>query len=140
MRQTLTLLPLLTVVFFIGGCDRLSDKDRMDMIAKCDSEARKKFPELSQVSETGRTTSSVSTHYSFTENRCYALEKKEVVSDVLNVHNIYWTLYDGLTKQEIVKTGKSKIFSKGYANGEGLESLVTASDGEATINRLMSSP
>ena len=140
MRQTLTLLPLLTAVFFIGGCDRLSDKDRMDMIAKCDSEARKRFPELSEVSEIRSTTSSVSTHYSFSENRCYALEKKDVVSRVFDVHNIFWTLYDGLTKQEIVSTRKSTKFLIGNADGEGLGPSATASDGEATISRLMSSP
>ena len=140
MRETLKLLPLLAAVFFIGGCDRLSDKDRMDMIAKCDSEARKKFPELSEVSEIRSTTSSVSTHYSFSENRCYALEKKEVASRVFGVHNTFWTLYDGLTKQEIVSTRKSMKFPIGYADGEGLGPSATASDGEATISRLMSSP
>jgi hypothetical protein len=110
------------------------------MIAKCDSEARKKIPELSQVSETRSTTSSVSTHYSFSENRCYALEKREVVSVVFGVHNTFWTLYDGLTKQEIVSTRKSTKFPIGNADGEGLGPSATASDGEATISRLMSSP
>jgi hypothetical protein len=140
MRQTLKLLPLLAAVFIFGGCDRLSDKDRMDMIAKCDSEARKKISELTRVSQTIRTTTLVSTHYSFSVNKCYALEKKEVVSDVFDVHNTWWTLFDGLTKQEIVKTGKSKILPKGYAVGEGLGSSATATDGEEMINRLMSSP
>lgn len=140
MCETLKLLPLLTAVFVIGGCDRLSDKDRMDMIAKCDSEARKKFPELSEASEIARTTSSISTHYSFSKNRCYALENRQVVSRVFDVHNIFWTLYDGLTKQEIVSARKSVKFPIGQADGEGLGPSATATDGEEVISRLMSSP
>ena len=105
MRKTLTLLPLLTAVFFIGGCDRLSDKDRMDMIAKCDSEARKKIKERS---EQGRhrggdwyEDTTVSTHYSFSEKRCFALEETFLLADRGGSTR---TLYDGLTKKELIRT------------------------------------
>lgn len=63
-----------------------------------------------------------------------------MVSSVFGVQNRFWTLYDGLTKQEIVKTATSIKDPEGYAEGKDLGANALAKDGEEVIRRLMSSP
>ena len=151
MRETLKLLPLVTAVFFFGGCDRLSDKDRMDMIAKCDSEARKKIKERS---EQGRhrggdwyEETTVSTHYSFSEKRCFALQETFLLDDRGGSSR---TLYDGLTKKELIRTQhmkKNARVEEVYISSNSIELTFTQNtefgryvQADSEIDRLMSLP
>ena len=130
-------------IFAFAGCERLSELDRMELTVKCDTYARKKIPEPvgGVIKIPGVTvSSSVTTHYSFLAKRCYALEKREVINPDMGVHNYFWTLYDGLTKQQLVSTAKSIKDMNGNARGQGLEAGASAKDGEEVIERLMKSP
>jgi len=93
------LFVLMGISVGLSGCDRLSEKDKMEMVAKCDSEAREKIKE-----ETGATgafswTISVESHYSFSDKQCYALKTR---TD--NMPSTTKTLYDGLTKKMLLET------------------------------------
>lgn len=99
----------LSSVVFLSGCDRLSEKDRMEMIARCDSEARKKLQEESITDLHGSGSITVETHYSFEEKKCYALsrtqysiERNDYRKQPAQIIYIY-SLYDGLTKKELLR-------------------------------------
>jgi len=98
------LFVLMGISVGLSGCDRLSEKEKMDMIAKCDSEARKKFKEESYSGDAVSLSVSVETHYSFVDKQCYALVKK--VISVGGPNSIQRTdiLFDGLTKKELLNT------------------------------------
>jgi len=98
---------LLSVSVFLSGCERLSEKDKMDMIAKCDAEVRKKFEEKSELTELGSERISVETHYSFQDKQCYGLVKtsysfKDGGKRSAVGHSQEWILFDGLTKKELL--------------------------------------
>jgi len=106
------LLALLCCSVGLSGCERLSEKDKMDMIAKCDTEARKKIKERSEEGRYPRggnwySDTTVTTHYSFSEKRCFALEETDYRDDTYHKGR---ALYDGLTKKMLIRTdhkGKS---------------------------------
>lgn len=116
-----TLLAILCCLSF-SGCDRLSEKDKMDMIAKCDSEARKGINEGS--SQQGGTSYvvKVTSHYSFEENKCYGLKK--TVETVFNPETFKFvlreetvSLYDGLGKTDMLSASCAMNF-RGVGKGE----------------------
>jgi hypothetical protein len=92
---------VLLLAFPSVGCDRLSEKDKMEMIAKCDSEARKKFSEKFESDSAGYSSIEVETHYSFDEKFCYALVKEQF--SVLSQSTTFTeALYNGLTKKQLL--------------------------------------
>ena len=102
--KNLTVFAALLFTLSSVGCDRLSEKDKMAMIAMCDSESRKKIKEEAEGRQlpNGRyqlQKTTVTTHYSFSEKRCFALE----TTDVTSPYSISRTLYDGLTKQLLIE-------------------------------------
>ena len=99
----------------LSGCDRLSEKDKMDMIAKCDVETRKKITEEAKSIGGLQWSTVVETHYSFSDQRCYVLETR-----MDNIPSTSKTLYDGLTKRELLYVTYGK-------NGAGYPSIVTGS-------------
>ena len=100
-----TLLVALFLPLSFSGCDRLSEKDKMDMISKCDTEARKKFDEKSEPTAFTVTTSEIVTHYSFKDQACYAHEtivQRTLTQNYTTSYTYYsQALYDGLTKKEL---------------------------------------
>jgi len=102
------LLALLCCSAGLSGCERLSEKDKMDMIAKCDTEARKKFEETGEPNAFTVTTREIVTHYSFKDQACYAHETSLQHKFAQNYTTDYMyhgqALYDGLTKKELVIT------------------------------------
>lgn len=136
----------------LTGCDRLSEKDKMDMIAKCDSEARKKIKERSEQGRYPRggdwySDTTVSTHYSFSEKRCFALEETSVIAEAYKQTR---TLYDGLTKKQLIWTTYSAKgrFGEEYNSSTDSIGLLYKSDtdvgkryeADSEIDRLMSLP
>ena len=99
----------------LSGCDRLSEKDKMEMITMCDAEGRKKSddhalpdygPQLKSDSERNRAVTT-NTHYSFSDKKCYALrEELETLHDesTLELVRSYEVrvLYDGLTSDTLL--------------------------------------
>lgn len=98
-------LVMLSASIFLSGCDRLSEKDKMDMIAKCDTEARKKFEEKSEPTAFTMTTREIVTHYSFKDRACYAHEtvvQRTLTQNYTTSYTVFsQALYDGLTKKEL---------------------------------------
>ena len=106
-------LALLACGVFLSGCDRLSEKDKMEMIAKCDSEAREKIKEDTGTTGNLSWTTIVETHYSFSEKQCYALKTR---TD--NLPSTKKTLYDGLTKKMLLETNACcGYWDAGYSIG-----------------------
>lgn len=108
-----TLLAILCCSVGLSGCDRLSEKEKMDMIAKCDSEARKKFEEQPGSGDTVSRSVSVETHYSFVDKRCYALVKEVLSIDGTSFISRTDTLFDGLTKKQLLFTACSSDEKEG---------------------------
>ena len=97
------LLVTLSFSLLLSGCDRLSERDKMEMIAKCDSEARKKLKEVYEADHRGSVSVKVETHYSFGDRKCYALERTVLTLTQTSETSYREILYDGLTKQELLK-------------------------------------
>jgi len=113
---------ILSVSVLLSGCERLSEKDKMDMIAKCDTEARKKsddhkdrqFPTARFKDQDPLITTE--THYSFSDKKCYGLRKElvdkyqENTFDLLSSYEVE-ILYDGLTSETLLYTNCSRDVS-----------------------------
>jgi len=151
------LLVLLCCSAGLSGCERLSEKDKMDMIAKCDTEARKKFTEQNESDYSGNSINrEVSTHYSFSDSRCYALEDQAVfvVLPDYNKKTFTYTLYDGLTKSKLllasctvdeIKKINECLDDGGYAMGtlvsENMEKRsISYKEGREIIDQRMNRP
>ena len=136
-------LVVLCVGIILSGCDRLSEKDKMEMIAKCDSEAREKIKEDTGTTGNLSWTTIVETHYSFSDKQCYALETR---TD--NLPSTRKTLYDGLTKKTLLETRECCGYSDaGYSIGplsaEGKKNdkdLVPYKEGVRIIEERMNRP
>jgi len=99
------LLALLCCSVGLSGCERLSEKDKMDMIAKCDTEARKKFKEKSERDFSGNSlTVEVTTHYSFSDSQCYALKETSIFTGSSFIQFEY-SLFEGLTEKNLLTAG-----------------------------------
>jgi len=154
------LLALLCCSVGLSGCERLSEKEkleteraRLDTIAFCDSEARKKFQEDFNVESLGSSQTELITHYSFQDKKCYALEKR-TLSLRSGYESYRNTLYDGLTKQELGMTtcsvnseGNECLSGGGFSTGipeiEGAKNaagLVSYVEGMKVIDARMSKP
>jgi len=121
------LLALLCCSVGLSGCERfseerLSEKDKMDMIVTCDTEARKKsddhkdhqFPTARFKDQDPLITTE--THYSFSDKKCYGLRKESVFKyqentfDLLSSYEVE-ILYDGLTSETLLYTNCSRDVS-----------------------------
>ena len=134
---------LLSLSVFLSGCDRLSEKDKMEMIAFCDAEGRKKSddhalpdygPQLKSDSERNRVVTT-KTHYSFSDKKCYALrEELEALYDesTLELVRSYEVrvLYDGLTSDTLLVATCTRAIEWG--------NMETCMLGGAAIGRLSS--
>lgn len=101
----------------LGGCDRLSEKDKMEMIAICDTIARRQIKEEEKIEQTLVYVSrsvTLETHYSFGDSKCYALETSTLF--IFGGDNpskstpsliISETLYDGMTKEKLLRVGSA---------------------------------
>ena len=105
---------------FVGlsGCDRLSEKDKMEMITMCDTMARRQIKEKEETEQTLVYISKsveLKTHYSFKDSRCYALASSTtfMTGGSNPVENLTVmtseTLYDGLTKEELLRVGSTNL-------------------------------
>lgn len=113
-------LMVFAVMFFSlasVGCDRLSEKDKMEMIAMCDTMARRQIKEKEETEQTTLVyisrSAKIETHYSFKESKCYALETYTLLitggdNPVENFTVMTSkTLYDGLTKEKLLRVGSA---------------------------------
>jgi len=153
------LLALLCCSAGLSGCERLSEKDKMDMIAKCDTEARKKFKEQSERNSKGSYINvEVSTHYSFSDSQCYALEENVSYVALPDFKKRYfkYSLFEGLTKKELltasctvdeIKNTNECLEGGGYSTGilvneiyEREKRTVRYKEGREMIEARMSKP
>lgn len=111
------LFVLMGVSVGLSGCDRLSEKDKMEMITMCDTMARRQIKEKEETEQTTLAyisrSAKIETHYSFKESKCYALETYTLLitggdNPVENFTVMTSeTLYDGLTKEKLLRVGST---------------------------------
>jgi hypothetical protein len=151
----------------LTACDHVSEKDKMEMIALCDAEGRKKSedhalpdygPQLKLDSERNRAVT-IKTHYSFSDKKCYALrEELETLYDesTLELVRSYEVrvLYDGLTSDTLlvatctrdIEFGNMETcMAGGTAMGRlssewGKSGVATFDNGQVVINARMNRP
>jgi len=136
------LFVLMGISVGLSGCDRLSEKDKMEMIAKCDIEARKKFKEEEDFSEYGYIKVTVTTNFSFSDNRCYTLVQTHLTPSEFVRQKLSFAkdetikvLYDGLTKKELIYVSTS-----GTVTGENVATGATVEQGSNLIDVHMNRP
>ncbi|MBM3338462.1 MAG: hypothetical protein FJY62_00515 [Betaproteobacteria bacterium] len=116
----------LLVSVFLSGCERfseerLSEKDKMDMIVTCDTEARKKSDDHKDQVPTASFKDqdrliTTETHYSLSDKKCYGLRKESVFKyqentfDLLSSYEVE-ILYDGLTSETLLYTNCARDVS-----------------------------
>jgi len=143
---------VLLLAFPSVGCDRLSEKDKMEMIATCDSEARKFIKEFDRSNGVVRGTISVETNYSFKYQGCYALEKKTMQLSLEDI-SFTETLYDALRRKILITAscelkGERNTCSEGgiawgVLEGEANKvsgTSLTFEEGKKIIDSRMNSP
>lgn len=144
---------ILVFAITFSGCDGLSEKDKMEMIARCDSEARKRFFEGVKSYVNGYVSVELETHYSFFDKRCYTYTKESIRSPTYS--SFTDTLFDGLTKKELLKAmcssvdgnGKNVCVDGGVSSGplavDGIKDargLVSFDEGRKIIEERMNRP
>lgn len=122
------LLAMMGVSICLSGCDRLSEKDKMEMITICDTMARRQIKEKEETEQTLVYISSsveVKTHYSFKDSRCYALASSTLLItggdnplENLTVMTSE-TLYDGMTKEKLLRVGSTNLKGGKWFEGVG---------------------
>jgi len=109
------LLALLCCSVGLSGCEHLSEKDKIEKVEQCEA-TRTQFDEGVEQTAIDIVTTTVRTHYSFTDKRCYVFVTEiqkltvpvaETMPDdpVVGFENNSYveTLFDGPSKKELVK-------------------------------------
>lgn len=112
LMTVMSVVPLLT-----SGCDYVSEKDRVEVMALCDREARKLSNTNFAFDRTKHKEVSIESHYSFLDERCYG---KSFLANK-NDNFVTTTLYDGITKSVLLQC-KHDLFGDGK-NGDGYASV-----------------
>ena len=116
------------VAALLGGCDRLSEKDKMEMITMCDTMARRQIAETKEIGELFAKSVKVNTHYSFTDSKCYALETSTLLIFRKNKSPVVITsesLYDGLSKEKLLSLGSAAGSEFDGMSGDVIGSLAS---------------
>jgi len=112
------LLALLCCSVGLSGCERLSEKDKMEMITMCDTMARRQIKEKDEKIRNALNENrsndllgisrsiAITTHYSFRDSRCYAQKSNRTFFSGGNKREpSVWlteTLYDGMTMETLL--------------------------------------
>ena len=141
----ISIVPLL-----MSGCDYVSERNRVEVMALCDREARKLSNTNFAFDPTKHKEVSIESHHSFLDKRCYG---KSFLANK-NDNFVTITLYDGITKSVLLKCtynffGDGKDYD-GYARvffdipkrittewGLDAASIKSCHEAETVINELM---